>query len=164
MLGWWQSATQRVSTGIPQGSPISPILFLFFNADLVELCSRRTCRVSGLGFVDNVNILAYGTSTEGNCQLLERVHRDCLSWAARHRATFAPQKYKLMHLTRSPKRFNMAATLRLPDSNTKEPSPTVRVLGVLLDSKLRWGPHIKRTINRAAQQSWALTALSASTW
>ena len=46
----------------------------------------------------------------------------------------------------------------------KAPSPTVRVLGVLLDSKLRWGPHIRRTSDRATQQCRALTALSGSTW
>ena len=39
VLGRWQSPTYRMSTGILQGSPISPILFLFFNADLVEHCT-----------------------------------------------------------------------------------------------------------------------------
>ena len=27
-----------VSVGIPQGSPISPVLYLFYNADLPESC------------------------------------------------------------------------------------------------------------------------------
>ena len=48
-----------------------------------------------------------------------------------------------MHLTHSQK-FNMAASIQLP-GGLKTPSPTVRVLDVLLDSKLRWGPHIHWT-------------------
>ena len=57
----------------------------------------------------------------------------------------------------------MAASIQLA-GGPKTPSPTVRVLGVLLDSKLRWGPHIRKTCDRAAQQCRALTSLSGSTW
>ncbi|EED15318.1 hypothetical protein TSTA_047640 [Talaromyces stipitatus ATCC 10500] len=32
------SGILNVETGIPQGSPLSPILYLFFNADLIEKC------------------------------------------------------------------------------------------------------------------------------
>ena len=39
VLGRWQSDTHQVATGIPQGSPVSPILFLFFNKDLVDFCA-----------------------------------------------------------------------------------------------------------------------------
>ena len=91
---------------IPQGSSLSPILFLFFNADLVELYANSTCKVADLSFVNNINILACGSSTEANCQLLEKVHSDCIVWAAHHRTTFTSQKYELIHLFQSCK-FNM---------------------------------------------------------
>ena len=55
--------------------------------------------MSAIGFVDDVNILVVGSSTESNCWVLEHVHRGCITWAHRHRATFTPHKYKLMHLT-----------------------------------------------------------------
>ena len=47
---------------------------------------------------------------------------------------------------------------------TKAPQPTLWILGVLLDPKLRWGPHVKRTAERATQQSRALSAITGSTW
>ena len=50
-----------VSVGIPQGSPISPILYLYYNADLFEICERPGTATSALDFIDDVNILAYGT-------------------------------------------------------------------------------------------------------
>ena len=59
--------------------------------------------------------------------------------------------------------FNMLASMQLP-GGPKASFPTVRVLGVLLDAKLHWGPHIRRTRDRATQQYHALTALSDSSW
>ena len=119
--------------------------------------------MSGIGFVDDIKILAVGKDTESNCRVLERVHRGCIAWARHHGAAFTPHKYELMHLTRSPKRFNMTAGVNLEGVN-KEPQQSVRILGVLLDSKLRWGPHVKRTTEKAAQQGHALTAVAGSTW
>ena len=152
-----------MSTGIPQGSPVSPILFLFFNKDLVNFCTRGTGKVLAISFIDDVNILVVGNSTESNCQVLEHVHHGCTTWADYHGAAFAPHKYKLMHLTCSPRQFNMAAGVNL-EGITKAPQPTLRILSILLDPKLCWGLHMKRTAKRATQQSWALSAITGSTW
>ena len=81
----------EVHTGIPQGSPVSPILYLFYNADLLDICKRPGTRTSGLGFVNNVNILAYSTSIKKNCKTLERLHKECEKWANRHGVVFAPK-------------------------------------------------------------------------
>lgn len=56
-----------VQTKIPQGSPISPILYLFYNADLLEICNRPGTNTSALRFVDDANVLVYRKSTEENC-------------------------------------------------------------------------------------------------
>jgi hypothetical protein len=61
-------------TGIPQGSSLSPILFLFYNANLVKICNSPTPLASGTGFVDNVNVLAFGKSLKENCRTLQGVH------------------------------------------------------------------------------------------
>jgi retron-type reverse transcriptase len=64
-------------TGIPQGSPISPILFLFFIADLLDATNDIALRVSAIRFVDDIHVLTYGDSTEQNCRTLERIHERC---------------------------------------------------------------------------------------
>ena len=63
--------------------------------------------------MDDTNLLAYGTTTEKDCKVLEKAHRKCLKWAQKHGASFAPKKYKHIHLTRSPKKVNMEATVNL---------------------------------------------------
>jgi hypothetical protein len=156
------SESKAVMNGIPQGSPISPILFLFYNEELVRRCNDNG-KSSGIGFVDDVNILAWGESTESNCKKLSQVHDICADWAIRHGAAFAPQKYELIHLTRSPRRFNMAASIIVNECNI-HPKAHIRILGLQIDTKLKWGPHLKNIEGKMAKQTLALSRLSASTW
>lgn len=154
---------ERVETGITQGSPVSPILFLFFNAPLIEQCTRRGLPVQTGGFVDDIHLLAYSRSTDKNCDPLEKVHRICLRWAETFGATFAPKKYELVHLTRGPKRVNLTATVRLSQLAVKS-NAAIRVLGLWIDTTMRWGPHLAKEKSKMADQKRALTCLSASTW
>jgi len=96
-----------VLAGVLQGSPLSPILFLFYNSELLDLCQRPKEGLSAIGFADDVNMLAYSRSTESNCRILEAGHTRCLAWARRHRMKFVPSKYELIHFTRSRRQFNL---------------------------------------------------------
>jgi hypothetical protein len=101
----------EVKAGVPQGSPLSPILFMLYNSELFDICRRPFEGISSVGFADDLNVLAYSRSTEANCQKLEGVHRKCLEWARRFGMRFAPQKYELIHFTTATKRFNLQATV-----------------------------------------------------
>ena len=56
-IGSKESELLPVQNGIPQGSPISPILYLLFNEELVRICNGIGLWSSSLGFVDDINIL-----------------------------------------------------------------------------------------------------------
>lgn len=124
-----------IDAGIPQGSPISHILFLCFNAPLIEECANSGLRVQVGGFVDDAHLIAYGISTEANCTTLEQAHEVCLRWARKHGASFAPKKYALIYLTRSPKRSNMKATIDLGNHQIS-PRTEFKALGLWIDGKL----------------------------
>ena len=158
-----ESAEFPVPAGIPQGSPLSPILFLFYSTELLELCNNTNERLSACGFVDDTTLLAYGPSTEGNCRTLTQAHSRCLDWARRHGAAFAPEKYELIHLTQTPRKFNMRARLQI-EGVEKKPSTSIRILGVWIDPRLRWGPHVKEVLKRMETRTNALTRITASTW
>ena len=54
----------KIGIGIPQGSPISSILYLFYNADLIEaLNSEDSISTS---YIDDIAILVTGDSPEEN--------------------------------------------------------------------------------------------------
>lgn len=158
-----ESSYFDATTGIPQGSPVSPIIFLFFIADLLEITNNEALRISPLGFVDDINLLTYSTSTERNCQTLERIHRDCQQWAVTHGVKFAPDKYELIHFSRKPRNFNMAATINI-EGVRQAAKPSIRILGVQVDSKLRWSAHIANIKSRYESQVLAMGRISRSTW
>lgn len=149
-----------IQTGIPQGSPISPILYLFYNADLVETC--KTEDTEAVGYIDDVSTLAVGPTAQRNCKTLKSIHRKAEQWAVKHGSQFAPAKYELVHFTRDPKKSSTHA-LRLPHATIKA-SPSCRYLGMQMDSKLRWNHHREKVEAGATKRLAALSALASSTW
>jgi hypothetical protein len=86
--------------------------------------------------VDNVNLLTYGTSVEGNYRNLKKVHDACEDWARRHGSKFNPKKYELLHLTRTPKRYNTETSVKIKVKEVR-PAQNIRILGVRVDLALK---------------------------
>ena len=115
-------------TGIPQGSPLSPILFLLFISPLLEATNKGDRRGVSLGFVDDTNLVVWSPSAQRNCQLLEGIHKICLDWAQKSGASFTPDKYQLIHLSRK-KSADLIASISIPGFSG-EPQKSLKVLGV----------------------------------
>jgi len=160
-LGEYKDHPRPQLTGIPQGSTLSPILFLLFASTLLPTLEEGP--TTALGVLDDSNILNFGKTTEENCQRLKPAHAKCLRWAAQHGAAFAPQKYYPIHFTRSRIRHNLQATVDIQGFQ-EGPVPSLRLLGVWVDTELQWGPHIKKTIEKSQSQMQSLQRLCKSTW
>jgi hypothetical protein len=135
-------------------------LFLFYNAKLMSLCSGP--RTTTIGFVDDTNILAYGKSTAATCKALEEAHSRCLLWAKKFGIKFALSKYELIHFTRRRHAFDLSATVRLGDV-VQDPKTEVRILGVWVDTKLKWGGHLKAIQAKMPMYQRSLNFTAAST-
>ena len=160
-IGNYTSQEMGISVGIPQGSPISPIIYLFYNADLLNTCLDLSLRTDATGFVDDVNILAYGGSATNNCRAIEIIHKRCEKWAQKHDSKFCPEKYELIHFSRTNKSPQAAVKLRDVQLQPKE---NVRILDVRLDRKLRFRVHFHTLEIKAASALKALYAITGSTW
>ncbi len=134
---------QWVNADISQKFLISSILFLFFNASLIEKCKALEIKIKVLDFVNDINILIYNKITKSICKLLSRAHDVCAKWAWTHNATFASEKYELTHFTRKSKRFDMTVSLHIENSIIKL-KLNVQVLEVQLNMKLQWDLHLRQ--------------------
>jgi hypothetical protein len=84
-------------TGIPQGSPLSPILYLFYNADLIQDCATLSGDLTTGGWVDDVYLMATGRTEGQNIIKLQRACGKSIQWAKRRASVFDPKKYALIH-------------------------------------------------------------------
>ncbi|EED15698.1 reverse transcriptase, putative [Talaromyces stipitatus ATCC 10500] len=85
-----------ITCGLPQGSPVSGILFMLYIAPLFRLGNPR----NRFGYADDAANLAISTSLTTNCEALSDSLQEALNWGAAEGITFAPDKYELLHFSR----------------------------------------------------------------
>lgn len=64
------SKKYSIQTGIPQSSAISPILYLFYNTDLIDLMNDPEKNILAVGWIDDITVLVAGPTGETNYETL----------------------------------------------------------------------------------------------
>jgi ribonuclease HI len=142
--------------GLAQGSPLSPILFAFFNADLVDQPVNSHGGASA--FIDDYFRWRVGGSPEENLAKIQSEDVPRIEeWARRTGSCFAAEKTELIHITRK-RGVHLQGYITFDGTDVK-PSPTAKLLGVVFDQGLRWKEHVQQAIKRATKTTIALSGL-----
>ncbi|KOC07778.1 hypothetical protein AFLA70_340g000881 [Aspergillus flavus AF70] len=148
--------------GLPQGSPLSPILFLLFNADLVQ--RQIDSQGGATAFVDDFTAWVTGPTAQSNREGIEAIINEALDWERRSGATFEAEKTTIIHFT--PKAHKSEQEPFTIKGQAVEPKDHVKILGVLMDTRLKYKEHIARAASKcleAAMEIRRLRGLSPST-
>jgi Reverse transcriptase (RNA-dependent DNA polymerase) len=95
-----KSDTINTPTCIPQGSPLSPLLYMCYNAELLEVQPKDNHNTNlSLSFIDDVVYGAEGTSARSNVWRLRQMLQGADEWRQRDGAKFETSKDIVIHFT-----------------------------------------------------------------
>ena len=86
------SGAVSVTTGLPQGSPISPALFAIYIADIHEAVEGRVEDSRGISYVDDLTLVVEGTYVDDVVEKLERCAATSIEWAGDNAVRFEESK------------------------------------------------------------------------
>jgi len=154
----------NVDNGIVQGDPLSMILYLFYNANLLTDVKRQEMKI---GYVDDVNFYAEGMDFEEAYEPLSDMMKRAnggQAWSSDHNSCFEMSKLTLVGFS-----CQHVSKPQHPSKTMPEVRPTLTIggttikvaiahkfLGVIFDQELRWKEQAERVIAKATK--WTLCA------
>lgn len=96
------SESIEILNGIGQGNPLSMILYIMYNADLLDIPENEE-KEDALGYVDDVALIAVGKDFEETTARLEQMMtrgEGGLQWSRDHNSKFEVSKSVVLHASR----------------------------------------------------------------
>ena len=130
--------------GVPQGSVLSPLLFLIYVNELPNPHHRQN---STSQFADDTALWAASKNVQFAAQLLRKDLRKLAKWCAQWRIKLNPEKTKVIIFSRSPLTIKSEPVLKLYGERLKI-YPQVKFLGITFDSKLTFQKDFEEILGR----------------
>ncbi|KAJ3455531.1 hypothetical protein MRS44_017013 [Fusarium solani] len=139
--------------GLPQGSPVSPILFLLYTEPIYRLGNPQ----GRFGYADDTAILSIGDTVDESTAMASSAIAEMVRWGAENGVSFDPKKTEAMHFSRS--KLRTAPAVRHGDVK-KHPESALRWLGIWLDSRLSFRIHVEKWAAKAQAVAYHLRGLT----
>jgi len=148
-----------VEAGVPQGSPVSPILFAVYTSGLIKWVEEYVSEAEGLSFVDDLGWVATGSDVTHVVTILERCAAKSIEWASRRGLQFDTAKTEAALFTRRRghwKHLRLKRTAKISVGNgiIRSNTQAIRWLGVWMDAHLTF----KRQHNQCMKNARAAEA------
>ncbi|GMH39517.1 hypothetical protein BSKO_07415 [Bryopsis sp. KO-2023] len=154
-----------IGNSIPQGSPISPVLFLL----VMDSCLKRafpensTLRAPPVpcAFADDL-FVTFTIPTNENTDQAQSVLHSLAIWAWEARMIFEPSKTQVIFFAKRKK--SIEVDLYLKGEQIPQPVDVIRLLGLWLDRKLLFKHHVEKVAAKAWRGLHRLKKLANSSW
>lgn len=150
--------TKTVTAGAAQGSILGPVLWNATYDSLLRMEMPEGTRL--VGYADDIAALIPARTVEQAQMKMNQVMRRVTTWMEDHGLALALAKTEIVILTK--KRIPTAVPMAVGEEHV-ETKAAAEYLGILIDSKLTYGDHIRRTADKAAKTTASLARLMANT-
>ena len=132
----------EIDTGVPQGSLLGPRFYSIYSNDLPEATTNASVEM----FADDTAVFCIGNTVDEVLSKIQKAIADLNKWAKDNFMTIHPAKTELMLLSKS----QFIGPLQKICLGQKELSfvSNSKCLGIQIDNKLSWSPHIKSLSKR----------------
>ena len=127
------------TAGVPQGSVLSPLLFLIYVNDSPSPHHRQSSKSQ---FADDTALWAASKNVQFAAKLLRKDLRKLAKWCAKWRIKLNLEKTKVIIFSRSPLARKSEPVLKLYGERLKI-YPQAKFLGITFDSKLTFQKHFE---------------------
>ena len=136
------SSSINVTSGVPQGSVLSPLLFLIYINDLPDyIQNNSTVKL----FADDT-IIYHPINNQQDSIALQEDLDSLQRWESDWLMHFHPQKCQTMHITNKRNIIQSTYTIH---NHKLQTTNTAKYLGIHIHSTLNWNTHINKTAQRA---------------
>ena len=160
VIGGEEQQPIDATSGLPQGSPISPLLFALYMAGLHRFMEQHTRGVVTLSFVDDVTLLVSATSVREVSAQLERGARQAILWGKKNVVTFETGKTEAILLSRSRRHWKdkTRESILVDDCRVGYNRGATRWLGIWIDSRLSFRENTEKATARARKAETRLSS------
>jgi hypothetical protein len=102
-----------------------------------------------IAFIDDFTAWVTGLTAQSNQEGIKVIINEALDWEKRSGATFKVDKTAIIHFT--PKAYKSDQGPFTIKGQTVEPKDHVKILGVLMDVRLKYKEHIVRAVSKGLE-------------
>jgi ribonuclease HI len=151
----------QLDSGIPQGSPVSPILFAIYMSELFDdVEEKMENRVRALSFVDDIAWWTSAKDAAGVRQHLTEAAAYALEWAHDNAVTFDTEKTEAIWLSRKRKIWQIDHSVQVGSAMVNFNKSATKWLGMWIDSALTFRQHQHAMLKNARNAQARLRRLA----
>ena len=149
-----KSKEMIITSGVPQGSILGPLLFLLYIND-IQNCSKI---ISIILFADDTNIFYSNSCLKTLNEIIQLEIDKIADWLNVNKLSINTTKTKFMLFRSSKKKHKHNITITINNNNIKQVKNTT-FLGIIIDECLTWNDHVDMISKKIIKSAGLITRI-----